>query len=61
MKEIHGNVTCPKCGHVQKMNIPADSCIPFYKCNGCKKTISAKEKCCVFCDYGDKTCQVNHK
>lgn len=61
MKKNYGNVTCPECAHVQKMEIPEDRCIPFYKCGGCGKLIQVKDSCCVFCDYGDKQCPVGHK
>jgi hypothetical protein len=53
-----GNVTCPDCKHVQPMEIPSNSCQAFYKCEGCKNTISSKKTCCVFCDYGDKLCPI---
>jgi len=57
-EKLVGNVTCPKCGHKQPMEIPISSCQAFYKCEGCGKTISAKKSCCVFCDYGDRKCPV---
>ena len=50
-----GTLTCPKCGHSQKMEIPADRCVHFYTCEGCKALIECKG-CCVFCDYGDRPC-----
>jgi hypothetical protein len=53
-----GNVTCPKCSHIQPMEIPTNSCQAFYKCEGCNETISAEKSCCVFCDYGDQKCPV---
>jgi hypothetical protein len=53
-----GNVTCPECKYMQPMEIPTTSCQVFYTCEKCKKVISAKESCCVFCDYGDKKCPV---
>ncbi len=56
-----GILTCPLCKHKQQMEIPTESCIPFYKCEGCGKTIKAEKGCCVFCDYGDKSCPVGHK
>lgn len=45
------------------MAIPENSCQVFYQCGGCNKTIMAKMTCCVFCDYGDRTCPAakNHK
>ena len=56
--ELVGNITCPKCGHVQPMTIPTNSCQAFYKCEGCEEMIAAKESCCIFCDYGDRPCPV---
>lgn len=56
--DIIGNVTCPKCNHVQPMTIPTHSCQAFYKCSGCDKMISAEKTCCVFCDYGDRKCPI---
>jgi len=50
-------LTCPDCGHKQKGEIPTESCVPFYDCEGCEKTIQATgEDCCVFCSYADKVC-----
>lgn len=57
-KELIGNITCPKCRHVQQMTIPMNSCQAFYKCDGCSEMIQAQKSCCVFCDYGDKKCPV---
>ena len=53
-----GNITCPECKHVQSIEMPQISCLAFYKCEECKKTIAAKESCCVFCDYGDRMCPI---
>lgn len=61
MSKNIGTLTCPECGSKQKMEIPTNSCVPFYKCNGCEKMVSAKKSCCVFCDYADKSCPVGHK
>lgn len=50
-------LTCPKCGYRQQGEIPTTSCVPFYVCDGCQKTIKAQgEDCCVFCSYADKKC-----
>lgn len=55
-------LTCPKCGHKQEGAIPTTSCVPFYVCDDCKKTIKAAgEDCCVFCSYGDKPCPIGNK
>ncbi|MBC8500706.1 MAG: hypothetical protein ISS25_00455 [Nanoarchaeota archaeon] len=58
-QQLIGNVTCPKCKHVQPMKIPTNSCRAFYKCEGCEEVISAEKSCCVFCDYGDRPCPVS--
>jgi len=55
-EKLIGNVTCPKCGHTQPMEIPTISCQHAYKCENCKKNITTKKSCCVFCDYGDRKC-----
>ena len=57
-EKIIGNITCPKCKHVQPLEIPTISCQAMYKCDGCKEIISAEKSCCVFCDYGDRLCPV---
>jgi len=55
-------LTCPKCGHKQQGEIPADSCVPFYICEGCKQTIKAAgDECCVFCSYAGKQCPLKKK
>lgn len=57
-EKLMGNITCPKCGNVQPMEVPTTSCQAFYKCEGCKEIISAQKSCCVFCDFGDRMCPV---
>jgi len=57
-------ITCPKCGHKQREDIPETHCQPFYKCKGCNKVISMQKdskNCCVFCEYADKKCQASNK
>lgn len=59
---MSATLTCPECNHKQTKEIPEDSCLPFYICENCGQSISAKEKdCCVFCSYGDKKCPVAHE
>jgi len=61
-KQEEGKVTCPECKSMQDMKIPTNACVPYYKCNSCGKTISAKdEDCCVFCSYGDKPCPLKDR
>lgn len=55
-------LTCPNCGHKQQGEIPTDSCVPFYVCEGCQQTIKAAgDECCVFCSYADKQCPLKKK
>jgi len=54
-------ITCPKCEHTQKENIPQTNCQPFYTCNGCNEVISVPKEsknCCVFCEYAEDKCPV---
>jgi len=60
-EKITGNLTCPKCGYKQNMEIPTSSCIAFYKCEKCSNTINANKSCCIFCDYGDRKCPAADK
>jgi len=60
-EEIIGKITCPECGQKDDMKIPTQSCLAFYNCSNCGKTIPAKKSCCVFCDYGDRKCPVAEK
>ncbi|MBS3053688.1 MAG: hypothetical protein J4469_04255 [Candidatus Aenigmarchaeota archaeon] len=55
MKRPVGTLTCPKCGHKQKTEIPANVCVHFYKCEKCMKLIKGKDKC-IFCSYADRKC-----
>jgi len=54
-------VTCPECGQKDDMEIPTKSCQESYVCSHCGKTISAKESCCVFCDYGEGKCPASEE
>ncbi|MFH1283812.1 MAG: GDCCVxC domain-containing (seleno)protein [bacterium] len=55
-------ITCPECRHIQEIEIPQNSCLPFYTCKKCKKTISAPgNSCCVICAYSGKKCPVSHE
>ena len=57
---MKANITCPKCKYVQKIEVPKNKCIPFYRCNSCKNIVKAKKgSCCVVCDYSDKKCPVS--
>jgi len=50
-------LTCPKCGSVQKMIMPTDSCQYFFKCGSCGENLKPKKgDDCVFCSYSDTKC-----
>lgn len=55
------NITCPLCNHIQEVEIPNTSCLPFYKCEKCQEIIPVpkdSKNCCVICEYSDKKCPV---
>ncbi|MBI4458016.1 hypothetical protein HY633_03580 [Candidatus Uhrbacteria bacterium] len=56
-----GKLECPFCKHVQEKEIPEDVCLPFYVCAKCGNKVMAQDKCCVFCQYGDKPCPMGHE
>ncbi len=50
-------LTCPKCGFVQVVEMPADACQFSYKCVNCKAALTPRAgDCCVFCSYADVPC-----
>jgi hypothetical protein len=50
-------LTCPECGHAEKLSMPTDYCQFFHECAGCGALLKAKEgTCCIFCSYGDVPC-----
>ncbi len=50
-------LTCPECGHEEREEMPADSCIFFYECKGCETLLRPSAgDCCVFCSYGSIPC-----
>jgi hypothetical protein len=53
----NANITCPKCGKVQKAKMPTNACQHFYKCQSCGVMLQPKEgDCCVFCSFADTKC-----
>ena len=55
--EAFSRLTCPKCGHVEKEEMPTDSCQFYYDCKGCGELLRPLAgDCCVFCSYGDFKC-----
>jgi len=50
-------ITCPACGFRRVETMPADACVVFYTCAGCRVLLRPKAgDCCVFCSYGDAPC-----
>jgi len=55
--EAFSTLTCPKCGHIEKEEMPTDACQFYYDCKGCGELLRPlKGDCCVFCSYGDIKC-----
>lgn len=54
---FESTLTCPKCGHVDREQMPQDACQFFYECKGCGALLKPnKGDCCVFCSFGDIPC-----
>ncbi len=50
-------LTCPECGHSEKMEMPTDACLWFHECSHCKMLLKPKPgDCCVFCSWGSVPC-----
>ena len=50
-------ITCPHCHFKQKEVMPTNSCLYFYECTNCNKTLKPNQgDCCVFCSYGNIKC-----
>ena len=48
---------CPECGHSERLEMAADSCVVFHVCGGCGVVMRPEaEDCCVFCSYGSVPC-----
>lgn len=51
------NVTCPHCGHINRLKIPKDQWLTWTNCQGCNKAIWGHENPhgwdWIFCTYGD--------
>jgi hypothetical protein len=55
--ELYSVITCPRCGHSAKEQMPTDACVGFYPCGGCGRMLRPKPRdCCVFCSYGTVPC-----
>lgn len=54
---LTSTLTCPHCGHAEKMEMPTDACLFFHPCAGCGEMLRPLAgDCCVFCSYGDVPC-----
>lgn len=50
-------LTCPKCGHQKKEEMPLDACLYFYECENCMTVLKPRQSdCCVYCSYGSVNC-----
>ena len=55
--ELESTIECPRCGFLKKEQMPTDSCVFFYECEGCKALLKPERgDCCVFCSYGSEKC-----
>jgi len=53
----NADLICPKCDHVENVQMPTDSCLFFHRCAGCEELLNPLEgDCCVFCSYSDQLC-----
>ena len=56
-KSEESEITCPKCGHKKKEELPTEVCLVSYTCENCKEVMHPKDgDCCVFCTYGTHKC-----
>jgi hypothetical protein len=57
MVKPNSELTCPECGHQERLVMPTDACLFFHECVGCKVLLKPLQgDCCVFCSYGDVAC-----
>jgi len=55
--ELFSVLTCPTCGHAERLEMPTDACQFFHECGGCHAVLRPKSgDCCVFCSYGSVPC-----
>ena len=55
--QLHSQITCPVCNHVQEEIMPDDSCVFFYDCKKCSALLTPLQgDCCVYCSYGSVPC-----
>ena len=50
-------LTCPHCGHQERLRMPENTCVARYVCPACGAVLTPKPgDCCVFCSYGSVPC-----
>ncbi|MDE2048979.1 MAG: hypothetical protein KGJ44_11260 [Betaproteobacteria bacterium] len=50
-------LTCPHCGHAERLTMPTDACLWFHACASCAALLTPQPgDCCVFCSYGSVPC-----
>ena len=55
--KLESVLTCPVCGHAEKLAMRTDSCQYYYECRACKTLLKPRpDDCCVFCSYGTVPC-----
>ncbi|WP_421869701.1 GDCCVxC domain-containing (seleno)protein [Motiliproteus sp.] len=54
---LESTLTCPRCGHCQRLTMPTNACLFFHACSHCETLLKPLlGDCCVFCSYGDVPC-----
>ena len=57
MTRHEATLTCPRCGHAERLRMPTDACLYFHPCAGCGTLLRPLPgDCCVFCSYADVPC-----
>ncbi|WP_281251220.1 GDCCVxC domain-containing (seleno)protein [Tropicimonas sediminicola] len=57
MTQTVSTLTCPRCGHRSREDMPGNACVWFYECPACAALLRPRPgDCCVFCSYGDVPC-----
>jgi len=55
--ELFSEIACPECSHKKTEEMPTDSCIYVYECQGCGTLLKPLAgDCCVFCSFGSVKC-----
>ncbi|MEJ2402645.1 MAG: GDCCVxC domain-containing (seleno)protein [Xanthomonadales bacterium] len=54
MIDKFSTITCPRCGHSEREEMPTDACQFFKGCGEILRPLPGD--CCVYCSYGDTKC-----